>query len=77
MYAEYRAVVEQLLDDCVSAGCIRPVDTRIAASILLGTVDGLLVQWVADRTAFDIKEAVEALPDLIIFGLKQETRDED
>ncbi len=77
LYAEYRSVVEQLLDDCVSAGCIRPVDTRIAASVLLGTIDGLLVQWIADRTAFDIKAAVEALPDLIIYGLKKETPDED
>ncbi|MGB2908063.1 MAG: TetR/AcrR family transcriptional regulator [Candidatus Aminicenantaceae bacterium] len=77
LYAEYRAVVEQLLDDCVSAGCIRPVDTRIVASVLLGTVDGLLVQWVADRNAFDIKAAVEALPDLIIYGLKKENSDED
>ncbi len=77
MYAEYRAVVERLLDECVSSGCIRPVDTRIAASVLLGTMDGLLVQWVADRAAFDIKAAVEALPDLIIYGLKKETPDED
>jgi len=77
LYAEYRAMVEQLLDDCVAAGRIRPVDTRITASILLGTMDGLLVQWVADRTAFDIKAAIEALPDLIIYGLKKEPPDED
>jgi len=77
LYAKYRATVGQLLDDCVTAGCIRPVDTRITASILLGTMDGLLVQWVADRTAFDIKAAVEALPDLITYGLKKETPDED
>jgi TetR/AcrR family fatty acid metabolism transcriptional regulator len=77
MYEEYRAVVEKLLENCVSSGCIRPVDTRIAASVLLGTMDGLLVQWVADRNAFDIKAAVEALPDLIIYGLKKETPDEE
>jgi hypothetical protein len=40
-------------------------------------MDGLLVQWVADRTAFDIKMAIEALPDLIIYGLKKESPDED
>jgi TetR/AcrR family fatty acid metabolism transcriptional regulator len=77
LYAEYRAAVEKLLNDCVAAGCIRPVDTRIAASVLLGTVDGLLVQWVADRTAFDIKAALEALPNLIIYGLKKDVPDED
>jgi TetR/AcrR family fatty acid metabolism transcriptional regulator len=77
MYAEYRAVVERLLEDCVSAGCIRHVDTRIAASVLLGTMDGLLVQWIADREAFDIKAAIEALPDLIIYGLKKEVPHDD
>ncbi len=71
MYAEYRATVEGLLDECVSAGRIRPVDTRITASILLGTMDGLLVQWVADRDVFDIKQAIELLPRILIEGLKR------
>ncbi len=71
MYAEYRATVEGLLDECVSAGRIRPVDTRITASILLGTMDGLLVQWVADRDVFDIKQAIELLPRILIEGLKK------
>ena len=71
MYAEYRATVEGLLDECVSAGRIGPVDTRITASILLGTMDGLLVQWIADRDVFDIKQAIELLPRILIEGLKR------
>jgi AcrR family transcriptional regulator len=70
MYAEYRATVKNLLDGCVSAGRIRPVDTQITASILLGTMDGLLVQWIADRDAFDIKLAIEMLPKIFISGLE-------
>ncbi len=71
MYAEYRATVERLLDECISNGRIRPVDTTITASILLGTMDGLLVQWVADRDVFDIKQAIELLPRILIEGLKR------
>jgi len=70
MYAEYRATVKSLLDECVSAGRIRPVDTQITASILLGTMDGLLVQWIADRDVFDIKLAIELLPKIFIAGME-------
>ncbi len=72
IYAQYRTTLEGLLNECVEAGRIAPVDTRITASILLGTLDGLLLQWIMDRTLFDIKEAIEFLPQLLICGLKKE-----
>jgi TetR/AcrR family fatty acid metabolism transcriptional regulator len=70
LYQEYRLMLEGLLDECIAAGELKPVDTRVTASVLLGTLDGLLFQWVADRTVFDIKEAVRMLPRLVIDGLK-------
>ena len=72
LYAQYRITLEGLLNDCVAAGCIAPVDTRITASILLGTLDGLLLQWIMDRTLFDIKEAIEFIPRLLVGGLHKE-----
>ena len=72
LYALYRTTLEGLLNECVAAGCIAPVDTRITASILLGTLDGLLLQWIMDRSLFDIKEAIEFIPRLFLRGLPKE-----
>ncbi len=74
LYVQYRTALEGLLNDCVAADCIAPVDTRITASILLGTLDGLLLQWIMDRTLFDIKEAIEFIPQLLVGGLKKEDK---
>ena len=70
LYAEYRATLESVLREAIEAGEIKPVDTRIAASVLLGTMDGLLLQWIVDRSVFDIREAVEQLPGLMLEGIK-------
>ncbi len=72
IYQEFRLALESLLEECLTQGKIRPVNTRIAASILLGAMDGLLLQWILDRSVFDIKEAIALLPSILIDGLIRE-----
>jgi AcrR family transcriptional regulator len=72
LYAEYRATLESVLQEAIEAGEIKPMDTCIAASVLLGTMDGLLLQWIVDRSVFDLRQAVELLPQLMFEGLKTE-----
>ena len=69
-YDESRALVQSILDECVKKKKIRSVDTRIVASIILGCLDGLIVQWVIDRNVFDMKTAVQTLGKVIEEGLK-------
>ena len=71
MYQEFRKTLEALLKECVAQGRIKPVNPRIVASIMLGTFDGLLLQWILDRSVFDMKEAIELLPHTFIEGLKR------
>jgi AcrR family transcriptional regulator len=71
-YAGYRASIQRLLDDCIKSGDLRPHDTRIAASIMIGALDGLLVQAVVDREVFDIRRAVDLLGRTMIEGLRAE-----
>ncbi len=70
LYEEYRKIIEILLDECIAKEKISPVDTKIVASIMLGSLDGLLIQWIADSTVFNIKEAMSLLSDILIKGLK-------
>lgn len=71
-YYKNRTVIEMLLDECIAQDEIKPVDTKIVASIIIGSLDGLMIQWIMDRDVFDLKEAVFSTASLIIDGLKKE-----
>lgn len=69
IYADYRNTIEELLKECINQGLIKQVKTKIAASVLLGTVDGLLLQWIVDRSVFNIKDAISLSARIYIEGL--------
>lgn len=40
--------------------------------IMLGALDGLLIQWIMNRELFNMREATELLVETMINGLKNE-----
>ena len=70
VYREYRRGVQDILDECVSAGRLRPHDTCMSASILLGAMDGLFLQYIMDRSLFDIRQAIDLMSRIVIDGLQ-------
>lgn len=73
LYREYRQVVQGLMDECVAAGRLRSHDTLVSASILLGAIDGLLLQYIMDRSLFNIREALDLMGRIVIDGLRAES----
>ncbi|MFH1941393.1 MAG: TetR/AcrR family transcriptional regulator [bacterium] len=71
MYSEYRIQIIQILQEGIRQKKFKPVDTTIASSIIIGTLDGLMVQWIMDRDLFRFSEAVEQLANIIIDGLTE------
>ncbi|MFP4081733.1 MAG: TetR/AcrR family transcriptional regulator [Candidatus Aminicenantes bacterium] len=71
IYDENRKLIKNILDDCVEQRKIRPVDTKIAASIIIGTMDGLIVQFITDPRIFSIKKSFDLLAQIVISGLKK------
>jgi TetR/AcrR family fatty acid metabolism transcriptional regulator len=69
-YSENRDMLDNLLSECVSKGEIKKVDTKLIASIMIGTLDGILLQWVMDRKAFNMKKAILLFVETMIDGLK-------
>jgi AcrR family transcriptional regulator len=69
LYHESRTMLENILKEGIERGQIKPVDTFLTASILLGSLDGLLVQWVFDKKIFDLKKAVQVFKTMLIDGL--------
>ncbi len=74
LYAENRDMLDNLLSNCVSKGEIKRVDTKLIASIMLGALDGILIQWFMDRKAFNMKDATLLFVETMIKGLKMTGR---
>jgi len=70
-YEEYRTLVMEILEDGILKGRIRSVNTTIVASIIIGAMDGLALQWFLDRNLFKLNEMEDVLTDSIIEMLKK------
>jgi len=71
-YSGYRKAIMDLLQECIDKGEIFAYDTKTTASILLGAMDGIFIQWIMDHSAFDLKKANNLLAQIFIAGLKKE-----
>jgi len=70
LYSKNRNMLDTLLSECLAKGEIKQVDTKLIASIMLGTLDGILIQWIMDGKAFTMKKAVLLFVETMIDGLK-------
>lgn len=70
MYQEYRLMIQNLLDDCIVENKFQKVDTHLTSSIIIGAMDGLMIQWIVDKDVFDLKEALVSLGERIIDSLR-------
>jgi len=72
MYDEYRRLVVEILEEGISKGRLRPMNTTIVASILIGALDGLALQWIVDHKMFQFDEAADVLTKSFIERLKED-----
>ncbi|MFO7890203.1 MAG: TetR/AcrR family transcriptional regulator [bacterium] len=70
MYEEYRLMIQNLLDDCIIQNKFKKVDTHITSSLIIGALDGLMIQWVVDKNVFDLKDGIKSLGNMVIESLK-------
>ena len=70
MYEQFRTLIAGVLDDGVAAGVFRPMNTRLVSSTLMAILDGLLLQFIIDRNAFDQSRMADETIDLLLEGLK-------
>lgn len=67
-YREYRMLVEQIIVKGIRTGQFRPVEPSYAAVVVVGAIDGLILQWLIDRENIDIKNAMDILFDTLLRG---------
>ncbi|MBN1779711.1 TetR/AcrR family transcriptional regulator [bacterium] len=69
MYALYRKQIIEILNRGIKKGVFKPVDTTVAAAVIIGTLDGLMIQWLLDKKLFKVRYALEQLADMVVRGV--------
>jgi len=71
IYSEYRIMISGILDEGIAGGWFREMDTHVAASVLIGAMDGILLQFIMDKNVFSPEKAIEVLLDSFLNGIKR------
>ena len=71
LYADYRTVVKAILDEGVRLGKFKKMNTTLTASILIGALDGLMLQWVLDKSLFTIDDIATHFFDEFLQGINK------
>lgn len=71
MYAHFRGTIAAIIDEGKEAGDFRPeIDSVGLAAVIIGALDGMMVQWVLAKEIVWYKGSVDAFLDIIMKGLE-------
>ncbi|HZJ02801.1 MAG TPA: TetR/AcrR family transcriptional regulator [Thermoleophilia bacterium] len=65
IYNSYRTYMERIVEDGIERGEFRSVNVQRATSMILGLMEGLVLQWFFDRHGFDLEAAYDMCVDLM------------
>lgn len=65
IYASYRTYMERIVEDGMAKGEFRQVDAPRTVSMILGMMEGLVLQWFFDTKGFDLDAAYDMCEDLM------------
>ncbi|MCH7781885.1 TetR/AcrR family transcriptional regulator [candidate division KSB1 bacterium] len=68
-YMEYRMLVEKIIVKGIRTGQFEPVEPFYTAAVIVGAIDGLILQWLIDRKSIDIENAMDILFDTLMSGI--------
>ncbi len=71
LYANYREVIQHILEKGIKEGVLKPMDTESTASVFIAAFDGIMLQWIMDRKAVDLRKIPNVLFDGFIEGIKK------
>lgn len=74
IYADYRKMIQKILQEGIEQGVFKPIDTFATAAVLIGAFDGILLQWIMDKKAINLREVPVVLLNGFIEGIRK--RDE-
>jgi TetR/AcrR family transcriptional regulator, cholesterol catabolism regulator len=70
-YLQMRKALEDIIAQGVESGELRKVDPKQMAFIFLGITEGFELQWLENEEDFSMREALPAIIDMIMPGLRK------
>jgi hypothetical protein len=71
IYARYRKIIKGILDNGVRQGVFKEMDSKLVAAVFIGTLDGIMLQWIMDRKAINIRKGYQVLLESMVEGIKK------
>lgn len=71
IYTEYRKLIKQILQKGIDQGVFKLIDIDTTASVMIGAFDGIMLQWIMDRKAIDLRKASAVLMDGFVEGIRK------
>ncbi len=69
-YQAYREIFADIIIEGMGDGSFRKnINPRSAASMIVGALDGLIVQWILDKDNFDFPDVVKTITDTLLNGI--------
>ncbi len=72
VYSDYRNQVVSIIESGIKKGMFRNVDPFGTAAVIIGALDGIILQWMLDRDSVDIQHLAETLFDTLLSGIARE-----
>jgi len=71
LYNKMRNSIKNILQEGIQKGTFRELDTLSTASILIGSFDGLMLQWIMNPELIDFKRDAQTLLELTLHGIRK------
>ena len=68
-YIQFRKTCSQVLEEGIKQGVFRDVNPQEYSSFIIATIDGISLQWLFDKDAFDYETTVKQINNWITKGL--------
>ena len=72
IYHEFRIIIQAIINNGIEQGIFRQVDSQHVASLMIGSLDGIMLQWIMDHKAIDLDKVTDSAIDLFINCLYKE-----
>lgn len=69
IYHEFRIMIQSIINNGIEQGVFRQVDTHNVAALLIGALDGIMLQWIMDQKVIDLEKITDSVIDNFLYGL--------
>jgi len=70
VYSEYKLLIADILHDGIKKGIFRKIDVNSLAAIIIGSMDGIMLQWIINKDIVNLDKISKVMIDTLLSGIK-------